>query len=187
MNFVQVPLIRRFYLVLKGLVGLAVIGLLVASVGFGPQLWRDWQGQRLERRCRELRDRKDWSQLAALTETWTQSDPGRANAWLFRAEAAEGQGQSVVAADFLFRVPSQDAKSVPAFMQGATILLSKANRPIEGVEALHKLLKREPRVADAHRHLIQYYALTLQRQRLLGQIRFAIENDRECVAVVAAA
>ena len=181
MHFVWDWLIRRFSSIWKRLIGLAVIGFVVAAVGFGPQWWRDRQAQTFERQCRELRNRKDWTQLASVSETWTQRDPQRANAWLFRAEAAEGQRQYAVAADFLFQVPSQDAKSVPAFLQGATILLGKANRPIEGVEALHKLLKREQRIAEVHRDLIQYYALTLQRQRLLEQIRFAIESHREPV------
>ena len=181
MHFVRDRLIWRFSFIWKSLFGLAVAGLLIAAAGFGPQWWRNRQAQAFEHQCRELRNRKDWHQLASVSETWTQGDPQRANAWLFRAEAAEGQRQYVAAADFLFRVPSQDAKSVPAFLQGATILLGKANRPIEGVEALHKLLKREQRIAEVHRNLIQYYALTLQRQRLLEQIRFAIENRREPV------
>lgn len=161
------------------LVSLAVIGLVMTAAVFGPQWWRDWQAQNFERQCRELRNLRDWSQLASVSETWSRSDPARANAWLFRAEAAESQRKYVAAAEFLFRVPSQDPKSIPAAMEGATILLSKANRPIEGVEALEKLLQREPRIADAHRHLIQYYALTLQRQPLLRQIRFAIAHERE--------
>lgn len=181
MHFVPDWLVRRFSFNWKSLLGLAVIGFVVAAVGFGPQWWRNRQALSFERQCRELRNRRDWTQLASVSETWTQRDPQRANAWLFRAEAAEGQRQHVAAADFLFQVPSHDAKSVPAFLQGATILLGKANRPIEGVEALHKLLKREQRIAEVHRNLIQYYALTLQRQRLLEQIRFAIENHREPV------
>lgn len=164
---------------LKALFGLVAIGLVVVAVQFAPKMWRDWQARRFDRQCRELRDQKNWANLAAAAESWSNSDPKRADAWLFRAEAAQGQRRYVEASDYLFQIPAKDAKSIPAIMGGATLLLGSANRPIEGIEALQKILKREPRIADAHRHLIQYYALTLQRQRLLQQIRFAITNDRE--------
>jgi len=163
----------------SGLVSLSVIGLVITVAVFGSQWRRDWQARDFERQCRALRNSRDWSQLASVSETWTRNDPGRANAWLFRAEVAESQRQYVAAAEFLFQVPPQDPKSIPAAMKGATILLSKANRPIEGVDALEKLLQREPRIAEAHHHLIQYYALTLQRDPLMRQIRFAIAHKRE--------
>lgn len=163
----------------KSLFGLAAIGLLIASWFVIPPKWRDWRAKRFDRQCRELRDRRDWTQLAAVAATWSQSDPRRADAWLFRAEAAQGQREYLAASDYLFQIPPEDAKAIPAHLGGATILLGVANRPLEGIDALQKLLKREPRIADAHRHLIQFYALTLQRQRLLRQIRFAIANDRE--------
>lgn len=179
MSVVRISLFSRFLVRWRILFGLAAVLLLTAAAHFVPQKWRDRQATSFHRQCRELRDRKDWATLASVAESWSHSDPRRADAWLFRAEAAQGQKNYVAAADFMFRIPAADAKAIPAFLQGATILLGNANRPIEGIEALQSLLKREPRVADAHRHLIQYYALTLQRRRLLQQIRFAIANDRE--------
>lgn len=179
MNFVRISLLRRLAFRWKHLFGLTVIGLLIAGVQFLPRIWRDRQNQIFDRQCRELRDRKEWANLAAAAESWTKSDPKQADAWLFRAEAAQGQRRYVAASDFLFHIPLEDPKSIPALMAGATLLLGNANRPIEGIEALQKLIEREPRIADAHRNLIQYYALTLQRHRLLRQIRVAIANDRE--------
>ncbi len=170
---------RRFVFRWRTLLGLIVIGLLVAAAQPVLQLWRDRQALRFDRQCRELRDRKDWSKLAAGSESWSRGDPQRAKAWLFRAEAAEGQGKYVEAADYLFHVPLNDERSIPAYMGGVTLLLGKANRPLEGIEAIHQLFKREPRIAEAHKHLIQFYALTLQRHKLLQQIRFAIANERE--------
>lgn len=161
------------------LIGSSVIGLIVISMGFGWRWWRERQAARFESECRELRRRQDWRQLELVSEKWSRDEPGRANAWLFRAEAAERQRKYVASAEFLFQVPVKDPKSLPAFMEGAKLLLGNANHPLEGVEALQKLLQREPRVADAHRHLIQFYALTMQRQLLLRQIRFAIQSDRE--------
>lgn len=170
---------RRFVFQWKTVFGLSVIGLLIVSAPSVLQKWRDRQARSFDRRCRELRDRKDWSNLATEAESWSKGDPKRAKAWLFRAEAAEGQGKYVEASDFLFRVPPNDERFIPAYMGGVNLLLGKANRPVEGIEALHKLLEREPRISEAHKHLIQFYALTLQRQKLLQQIRFAIANERE--------
>ena len=170
---------QRFVFRWTTLVGLLVIGLLSAAAQPVLQMWRDRQALTLDRQCRELRDRKDWSKLAAESESWSKSDPKRAKAWLFRAEAAEGQGKFVEASDYLFHVPPNDERYIPAYMGGVTLLLGQANRPIEGIAAIHQLFKREPRIAEAHKHLIQFYALTLQRQKLLHQIRFAIANERE--------
>jgi tetratricopeptide (TPR) repeat protein len=98
---------------------------------------------------------------------------------LFRAEAAAGQKEYQAAADALFQVPKSDERALPAYMKGAEILLSQANRPLEGVEVLERLVQMEPRLAEAHRHLIQFSALTLQRQQLIQRVRTAIEHRRE--------
>ena len=73
---------QRFVFRWTTLVGLLVIGLLAAAAQPGLQMWRDRQALTLDRQCRELRDRKDWSKLAAESESWSKSDPKRAKAWL---------------------------------------------------------------------------------------------------------
>lgn len=161
------------------MIGLGFLLLLGLGVLFGLPAWREWQARRFETQCRNMRDKRQWQQLSKTAESWSRQDPQRANAWLFRAEAAAGLEQFSQAAEFMFQIPKSDPKAIPAYLKGATILLGPANRPIEGVQALQRLFQLEPRIADAHRHVIQFYALTLQRQKLLDQIQFAIQCDRE--------
>ena len=163
----------------SGVLGLAVLLVLALALRFGLPEWRQWQARSLETQCRKLRDKRQWPQLGETAERWSKLDPNRANPWLFRAEAAAGQEQFIAAAEFLFQIPKSDPKAIPAHLKGATILLGPANRPLEGVEALQRLLLIEPRLADAHRHAIQFFALALQRRKLLRQVQFAIQSDRE--------
>lgn len=159
-----------------GLVGLGLLGI-VASVVL--PVWRARSANVLEEHCRDLRDREQWAELERTAEAWCHREPQRASAWLFRAEAAAGQNDFQGAADALFQVPKSDDRALPAYMKGAELLLGQGNRPLEGIKALERLVQMEPRLGGAHRHLIQFSALTLQRQQLIQQVRTAIEHRRE--------
>ncbi len=166
----------RAWCLVSGLVALSVLGL---GVRFGLPAWRDWRARSLDVQCRKLRDSRDWQQLGKVAAAWARSDPRRTKALFFQAEAEVGQERYAEAAELLFRVPKSDPKSIPAYLQGANLLLGQANRPLEGIAALERLLTIEPRVTAAHQSIIQFYALSLQRQKLLKSIRLAIESDRE--------
>ena len=56
----------------------------------GHEAWRHEITRHLSERCLELSHAKDWPELRKTAERWSRLDSGRADPWLFRAEAAAG-------------------------------------------------------------------------------------------------
>ncbi|TXT17094.1 MAG: Uncharacterized protein FD138_4630, partial [Planctomycetota bacterium] len=53
------------------------------------------------------------------------------------------------------------------------------NDPLKGVDACDRILKADPGAAGAQRQLIWFYAMTLQRAKLLKQIESAVKSQKE--------
>ena len=129
--------------------------------------------------CRAARDGRKWDELKRLADEWARRDPKAADPWLFLAEAAEGRGDGPATAVALASVPETDPRVKPALIELAKLEFGLLNRPFEGEAACIRLLRLEPRAAFAHQRLIQYYALSLQREKLVQAIRFAVDQRRE--------
>jgi tetratricopeptide (TPR) repeat protein len=142
-----------------------------------------WSGKPSQRAiylsCLRARTSRNWGELHRLAEAWATSQPQSADAWLFRADAAQQQGDFAAAADFLAAVPPEDPKALPAYIALSKLQFGPLNRPHDGVQTCERILKLEPRTTAGHQGLIEFYAMTMQRQKLLRQIRFAIEMSRE--------
>lgn len=158
-------------------VGAAVFGLLICLYGF------DWWNRSRERalfaNCSQAQRMRKWDELKRLTEEWCEWRPRSADAWIFRADAAQHLGDFTSAADYLAAVPEDDPKALPAYVALSKLQFGQANRPFDGVLTCEKILKIEPRTTAAHQGLIEFYAMTMQRQKLLHHIRFAIEMSCE--------
>ena len=161
-----------------GLLFSIVLALLVSGE-FVLRGWRQSQEASYERQCREARGAERWADLQRLGEQWVGWNRRSADAWLFRADAAQHLGDFASAATFLESIPESDPKALPAFVGLATLQFGTLNRPFDGVRTCERILKIEPRTTVAHQQLIEFYAMSLQRRQLDYHIRFAIECSRE--------
>lgn len=171
------PIFRAKFLL--GVIGVAVLLVLGLGWRYGLPAWREWRAGKFEAQCRKLRDKHDWLKLAALAERWAKSDPQHSNAWLYLAEAAQQRGDFSAAAEYLTKIPEADPKALPALVTLSALQFGPLNRPLDGVQTCERILKAEPRTGPAHDRLIEFYAMTLQREKLIRQIRYAIEMSRE--------
>lgn len=131
------------------------------------------------RSCRLAQSQRRWEDLEATARRWSEWDPGLADPWLYLADAVQHQQRYSEAADYLRRVAPDSPKAVPALLARCRLLFGPANQPVEGEQACLRLLEIEPRATDAHKYLVQYYALTLQKRKLQSQLREAIRWKRE--------
>jgi tetratricopeptide (TPR) repeat protein len=163
--------------------GIALIAFCAAVVGLGAgpasRWWSKHRRQTCETECRAAREAGDWDGLRELAEAWSKWEPSSSTPWLFLAEAEEGRGDRRAMAAALLRIPETDPKALPAFVELAQLQFGVLNQPFEGEATCQQLLRLEPRTAFAHQRLIQYYALSLQREKLVKQIRFAVDQKRE--------
>lgn len=158
-------------------VGIALVALAV-GIPLGLSRYDSWHEQRSKdftRRCRALRQAKDWKTLAVVSDQWRSWDTTNVAAILFRAEAAQGVDEFQMAADLLHAVPAKSPKRLAALIERTTLLFGPLNQPLEGVRACHEVLELEPRAFTIHQRLIYYYAITLQQEELLRQIYRSIE------------
>ncbi len=130
-------------------------------------------------KCRELRSQRKWSELAERARLWNRWSPQDADGWLFRALAAQNLGDFTQATEFLAQVDEASPKYLPAQLARAELLLGVSNRPFEGERVCRLILDKEPRATQPHQWLIEFYATTLQKQKLLAQIREAARIQRE--------
>lgn len=157
-----------------------VIG--VVAIAAAPLIrsgWRDFLRSDLATQCRAASERRRWDDLRTLADHWTEWDSQNAEPWLFRAKAAGGQRDWPTAAESFWRVPDTDARVVPAMIEVSKIAFSHLNDPLKGRAACERILRVDPRAAGAHQQLIWFYAMTLQREPLLKQIRAAIAAQQE--------
>ena len=141
--------------------------------------WRKSYEDFLTRKCREARTAERWLDLERIGEQWTKWDGQNADAWLFRADAAQHLGNFAKAAECLDLIPDSNPKALPALVSLATLQFGSLDRPLDGVQTCERILRMEPRTTAAHQQLIMFYSLTFQRRKLEQQIRFAIDHSRE--------
>ena len=158
---------------------LLVIAVLAVVWSFGSHWLRQSRTARDLAMCRELRIQHKWSDLVERARLWTECSPKDADGWLFRAEAAQNTGDFILATEYLAQVDENSPKYLPSQLVRAELLLGSGNRPLDGERVCRLILDKEPRATKPHQWLIQYYAMTLQKQKLLAQIREAIRVQQE--------
>ena len=132
-----------------------------------------------EQSCRMAKAENRWTDLQSLALRWSSWNPKSGAAWVYLADAVQHQDRFVEAAEYLSRVPDGSVEELPARLVRCKILMGPANQPFAGEQACLELLSREPKVTEAHELLIQYYAVTLQRDKLRQRIAEAIRARRE--------
>ena len=166
---------RRIVVVSAAIIVLALA--ICAPYAYDP--WSSYRRNDLAEQCRAARSRQRWDDLQLLADRWTAWDSQNGEAWMFRAQAASGRHEWATAASHFWRVPDTDARAIPAMIELSKLAFTHLNDPLKGVEACERILRIDPRAAGAHQQLIWFYAMTLQREKLLKQIRAAIDVQRE--------
>jgi tetratricopeptide (TPR) repeat protein len=146
-------------------------------IGSGYPLLKWYQGEQLEAACRQALRAKNWEQLATLAARYSDWQSQQAAPWMYRAQAAHELGQIAESADYLDRLPDHDRRTPAALLERATLLFGPLNRPLDAEQTCLRALRLNPSLVDAHRRLIYFYAFTLQRQKMVAQIRKAIEYE----------
>lgn len=122
----------------------------------------------------ELRQTADWRRLEPLANKWSAWDPKSALPWIMAAEAAKNLEAPARVANYLENLPNDDPRTPELLLELATIYFGKLNMPDSGVRACQRALELKPDHAEAHRRLLFYYGITLQRTRILDQAHEAI-------------
>lgn len=146
--------------------------------------WAGWRvlavssAQRYELECATARTAQDWTRLERSALAWAERQPELARPLLYAAEAAEQQHALARAAEHLARVPDSDPQTPRALLELADLQFGTLNKPFAGEQTCQRVLRLDPAVGEAHRRLVFFYGMTLQRQQMVRQAREAIE--RKC-------
>lgn len=151
--------------------------LVLLVVWGGYRLWVYSQVDGYAAACERAQRQQAWPALQENAAAWARWQPGNAQPWRYAAEAARRQGQASRAADYLKQVPAEATDAVAAMLDLSDLQFNDLNRPLEAEATCRKILRREPAHAEAHRRLVFFYAMTLQRTKLIQQARAAIRLD----------
>jgi tetratricopeptide (TPR) repeat protein len=160
--------------------GTIVLGVVATSAALIP-IWhyKFKSDDAFLNRCRELRNAEDWNELRAVAADWisTTSRPG--DAWMFLADAQAQSGDPLQAIQSLLSVPEDNPKAFEALIIACNMQFDQLNRPLDGVETLHRMIRMRPSSISSRQRLIFFYAVTLQRSLMLSAIYDAIDAGAE--------
>jgi tetratricopeptide (TPR) repeat protein len=160
-----------------------VIGLLliVAPASFyGYQWFRNYQ---FNAECEGARAAEDWYSLRDSARRWTEWEPTAGRAWWLAAEAAQKLEDHEDLAFCLGQVPATDPNSLVAYTEKANLEWTALNRPLDAMKTSLQVLQLDDRILVLHSRVISFYAMTLQRTRMLKAIRRALAvgaEPKEC-------
>jgi tetratricopeptide (TPR) repeat protein len=129
-----------------------------------------------ESRCQAARAQRDWPTVEVQARAWTRWQADRALPWLLAAEAAEEQQQHAQAAAYLEQLPDGDPKTTAARLKLVDLYFGPLNQPFAGAATCERILQSDPACGEAHRRLTFFYAMTVQRAKMVQQARAAIEH-----------
>jgi tetratricopeptide (TPR) repeat protein len=151
--------------------------LVVAVVIAGGMWWRQSVVKSLAASCSQAVAAQDWEQLEADAKRWRRWAPWKAAPLIYLAEAAYQKGALEHAVHLLDQLPDGDPLTPAAILEQSSILFGSLNRPIRGAEVLERAVRLNPKLVEAHRRLIFFYAFSLQRRKMVDQIYEAIQYD----------
>lgn len=152
-----------------------VLGLIVASV-CGVQIWYACSLASLREHCRSATERREWAALEVDARTFTRREPLLAEGWLCLANAVQHQQRFLEAAEYLGEIPESSPEFSGAALAQAKLFFGPCNLPLRGVVACNRVLSFDRGSVEAHRLLVEFYAITLQRQEMRSVIRSSIAN-----------
>jgi len=154
---------------------------LILAGGLVPA-WNWWETQKtasLAAACRAAILEGKWDPAQSLAEQWVSRSPQDAQAWLSLADVAKHRGDLAATAECLGRIPTTDESYLNSQMLRGDLLLDGLKRSDQAVEVWKAMLAVSPHANVAYQRLIYVYSMTLQRERMVKQIRVAIQNQAE--------
>ena len=157
----------------------AAIVLVIALIGGGAYVgysrWWEHRIRSLRDECRQAQDASEWQRMAEIARRWTELQPSEADGWIFLAIALQEQGDLPASASALNRLPDKHPKSIPALLELSALQFGPLNKPLEGVATCERILAIQPRILEAHRRIIFFHAIGVQRAKMTSQIYRSIE------------
>ena len=164
----------------KRIILLSAAALVVIGASVSAYFW--WQAGetvRIAAACRMAIRKEEWDKAQPLAEQWVRRSPQDTNAWLSLADVAKSRGDLSATAECLARVPEDDSRYLKTQMLRGDLILDGLGLPHEAVKVWLGMLKVDPTATVAHQRLLYVYSMTLQREKLVAQIREAIRNKSE--------
>ena len=118
---------------------------------------------------------RDWKAVNAIGRRWTTVSPESGEAWRKWADSLLKQGKYQEANECLNRVPLDSKEAETALLTQIELLFGPMNQPAAGAVCCEKLLAKNPKSAVAQQRFIFFLTMTLQRPRMIQQIRQAME------------
>ncbi len=137
--------------------------------------WLERQATEAEQACALAEQSADWSRLEQLARAWRDWAPQEPVAALYLATALERQGRAAEAAEALQSVRLNGSQDIEAHERLAKLQFGPLDQPLEGLETCEQLLAMDPKNAAARGYKIHFFAMTLQRMRLIEAVREAID------------
>lgn len=129
--------------------------------------------------CEQLVEQEDWAQLKTAATTWKKSTEIVDEPITFLAEAEYQSGNPETAVQHLLSVPRGNRRSFSSLIAASEIQFEQLNRPLDGVSTLERMIEQRPWSTTSHQRLIFFYAITLQREKMLAAIDRAISMKAE--------
>ena len=156
-----------------------ILAILVALSIPGYRWFEERRMGQFKSACVEATKAKQWERLQAIAEGWQNWDTSSNDALLYRAEANFQQGELDEAADLLGRVSDDYHGVLDALTFQGEIFYGDLHRPEDAEKSWQRILSINPKSIHAHQRLISYYAVSLQRKKMVEQIRRAFDLRAE--------
>lgn len=151
----------------------AVLAAVVAKPTYDR--WYAYRTEQYRSACKAATEAEAWERLERIAARWVEWDPQADDGWVYLAEASTQLGKPEQAADSLGRVRDSYHGALQALAICGEIQFADLNRPYDAVATWQRMLEIEPRADMARQRLIYFYAMTLQREKMLEHIRIAME------------
>ncbi len=157
---------------------LASLTLIFGGIWCGISRWQPSVAE-LKKQSQDALKSRDWRRMEELTIRWTAIAPESGEAWLQRSESLIQQHKYAAALDCLTRIPLASPEAETSLRIQMELQFGPLNRPADGATTCEKLLSKDPQSPVARQRLIFFLTMTLQRTRLIQQIRQAIDVGTE--------
>ncbi len=169
---------RRTSRVLIGL-SIAVLLLMLLAAVPGYRWLQQRRTNQFKEACVAATQEKEWQRLGLIAGKWSAWDPASDDSYVYLAESQFQAGELSEAADSLSQVSDDYHGAVAALSFRGELLYGDLHRPDLAEKNWQRMLELDPKNTHAHQRLITFYAVSLQRGKMVKQIRESLERRCE--------
>lgn len=164
----------------RGIGIVVVVILVIAAAIFAVQRFMSGRSdESYLAECTQLADAEKWEDLKRVASRWVAESEMPDEALIFLSEAHLQSGDPKGAVDYLLDVPARSSRSYAALITASDLQFGPAGDPLGGVETLLLMAQQKPSSVTTRQRLIFFYAVTLQREKMLDAIYEAMEFGSE--------